>query len=409
MEKIKTINKDRGQTYLGEKGLIALITLLSAFIPLSTDLYLPALPGMAKYFNVPVNQANLTLILFMAFFGLGMLIWGPLSDRYGRKPVLIAGLSLYIIASLSCIYAGTIYHLIIYRIFQALGGGAASAVATAMVKDVYQGRQRETALAMVQSMVVLSPAVAPVIGGIILEFTSWRGVFLLLAAIGALAMTGAVMMKETIENCHMGTIGETIGRLGSVLKNPGFTSLLIVFSLSGIPFMAFLASSSYIYIDGFRLSARTYGYYFTANAIGLLLGPILYLYLSKKIGRSSIIIVCFLLVAISGLLICTFGSLKPWIFAISLLPSTLAGSCIRPPGVNLMLEQQQEDTGSVVSLIGCTGICTGSIGMMLISLNWNNLILALGTITIIIPLICEAIWLSIFQKPFIKQIPDTAG
>ena len=74
-----------------------------------------------------------------------------------------------------------------------------------------------------------------------------------------------------------------------------------------------------------------------------------------------------------------------------------------------MLEQQQEDTGSVVSLIGCTGICTGSIGMMLISLNWNNLILALGTITIIIPLICEAIWLSIFQKPFIKQIPDTAG
>ena len=87
------------QKYLGSKGLILFIGFLSAFVPLSTDLYLPALPGMAKYFHAPFNSVNLTLILFFIFYSIGMLIWGPLSDKYGRKPILISGMILYVAAS----------------------------------------------------------------------------------------------------------------------------------------------------------------------------------------------------------------------------------------------------------------------------------------------------------------------
>ncbi|MFA5237980.1 MAG: MFS transporter, partial [Methanoregula sp.] len=152
------------QKYLGNRGLIALIALLSAFVPLSTDLYLPALPGMGDYFGVSVDLTNLTLILFFIFFSFGMLFWGPLSDKYGRRPVLLAGLALYIAASAACAISWDIWHLIFFRILQAIGGSAASAVATAMVKDVYNGRKRESVLAIVQSMVVISPAVAPVLG-----------------------------------------------------------------------------------------------------------------------------------------------------------------------------------------------------------------------------------------------------
>ncbi|MCC7556195.1 MAG: MFS transporter, partial [Methanoculleus marisnigri] len=158
------------QKYLGDRGLIVLIALLSAFVPLSTDLYLPALPGMGDFFGVSAGLTNLTLILFFLFFSLGLLFWGPLSDRYGRRPVLLAGLALYIAASAGCAASWDIWLLIAFRILQAVGGSAASAVAMAMVKDVYDGRKRESVLALVQSMVVVSPAVAPVLGAFMLPY-----------------------------------------------------------------------------------------------------------------------------------------------------------------------------------------------------------------------------------------------
>lgn len=198
------------QKYLGEKGLIALITVLSAFVPLSTDLYLPALPGMALYFDVSSDLANLTLILFFVFFSAGMLFWGPLSDKYGRRPVLLIGLSIYLVASLGCAISWDIYQLIAFRILQAIGGSGAFAVATAMIKDIYDSKSREPILAMVQSMVLISPAAAPVLGALLLKFTSWRGIFLALAFIGLLALAGSIALQETIERRHMGSMRHSI-------------------------------------------------------------------------------------------------------------------------------------------------------------------------------------------------------
>jgi hypothetical protein len=157
------------QKHLGELGLIALITFLSAFVPLSTDLYLPALPGIANYFGVSADLANLTLILFFIFFSAGTLFWGPLSDKHGRRPVLLIGLSIYSAASLGCAGSWDIYQLIAFRILQAIGGGGAVAVAMAMIRDVYDSKSREPILAMVQSMVLISPAAAPVLGALLLK------------------------------------------------------------------------------------------------------------------------------------------------------------------------------------------------------------------------------------------------
>ncbi|MBL8096662.1 MAG: MFS transporter, partial [Anaerolineales bacterium] len=165
------------QKYLGSRGLIALLALLSAFVPLSTDMYLPALPTMSRNLQAPIEQINLTLTAFFVLFSVGMLVWGPLSDRYGRKPILLIGLSLYVIASGACSITDSVTALIVFRALQALGGSASGAVASAIVKDTFSGRQRETVLAIVQSMVMISPAVAPMLGAALLNFTSWRGVF----------------------------------------------------------------------------------------------------------------------------------------------------------------------------------------------------------------------------------------
>lgn len=401
-----SVNYGKGQKALGKKGLVALITFLSAFSPMTTDLYLPSLPGLSDYFNAPVNLVNLTLILFFVFYSAGMLFWGPLSDKYGRKPALIAGMVIYTAASLLCASAGDVYQLIIYRVLQAVGGSSATAVSTAIVKDVYGGRKRESILALVQSMVFIAPAVAPVLGAAMLLFTTWRGVFWILAGAGLLALAGSLALEETIGKRYHGTIMQTLGRLGAVLKNPGFSSLLLIFSLCSIPLLSFVAASSYIYVKWFHLSEQVYSYYFALNAVCLLLGPMLYLHLSRRFYRRSIIIACFAAITASGLLVFTLGSSSPWFFAVSLLPSTVAVSCLRPPGTNLMLEQQREDTGSASSLIGCFSLLLGSFGMSLISLDWANTILVLGAVNIFTGLICGSVWLLVSKKPFIKQVPD---
>jgi len=397
----------RHQRYLGDKGVVALVALLSAFVPLSTDLYLPALPTMGDYFSVSVHLTNLTLILFFLFFSAGLLFWGPLSDKYGRRPVLLVGLTIYILASGACALSESIYLLILSRILQAIGGSAASAVATAMVKDLFDGRQRESVLAVVQSMVVIAPAVAPVLGAYMLTFTSWRGIFWTLAGIGLFSMAGVLVLEETLAHRYTGSVVMVLGRLGTVLKNPGFTSLLLTFSLVSTASLSFVAASSYIYQDGFGLSEQGFSYFFALNAFGLIAGPLLYIRLSRSFNRNGIITACFAGMALSGGLVCWLGDLGPWAFALSLLPASILGSGVRPAGAHLMLEQQKGDTGSASALIGCSGLLLGSVGMILISQDWPDPVLALGLVNLVIGLLCGCLWLLIGRLKIARDVPDS--
>ncbi|MEN6348334.1 MAG: multidrug effflux MFS transporter [Syntrophomonas sp.] len=394
------------QKYLGDKGLILLLAFLGAFVPLSMDFYLPALPGMSVYFKVPVNLINLTLILFFIFFSSSVLLWGPLSDKYGRKPALIIGLVIYVIASISCAYSNSIIQLIVFRAFQALGGGAAVALSTAMIKDVYEGEKRESIMALVQTLYFIAPAIAPILGAIVLKYATWRGVFWVLAIIGCMALAGSIALQETIGKRSAGSLLQTMGRLGSVLKNPGFSSLLIIFSLTGIPLGSYIAASSYIYINTFELSEQVYSYYFAVNALCLMTGPMIYVRLFKRYKRRTIITGCLSITALSGLLTCILGGLNPWLFALSLIPGTIAGSSIRPPSTILMLEQQLEDTGSASALINCFRLFLGSIGMILVSFKGLNLVFIIGLVNLMSGVVCGALWIFISGKSFVRQIPD---
>lgn len=392
-----------------DMGLVALIALLSAFIPLSTDLYLPALPSMAGALHASASQVNLTLMSFFALYSVGTLFWGPMSDRYGRRPILRIGLGLYILASILCACAGNVYQLIAFRILQAIGSGAATAVASAMVKDRYAGRTRETVLAMVQSMMMIAPIVAPVLGALLLKITSWRGVFWTLASIGVAALLCSLPQPETLEKRSTGTLLQTMGRLGVVVRNPGFTWLLATFSLLALPFFAFLAASSFIYIKEFGLSPQAYSYFFAGNALLSLLSPFIYLQLSKHINSKAIITTGFAVVVLSGVLLATLGHLHPWAFALCLAPASLLTGIIRTPSAHLMLEQQQEDIGSAVALMSCSTLFIGSLGMLLISLQHHTMILPLGLLHIIFGLLCGGMWLWVSRQPFLKTVHGFAS
>lgn len=397
-EEYMEIIKGKEQKYLGKRGFLVFITLLSAFIPLSTDIYLPALPKMVESLNTNSSIVNLTLILFFVFYALGTILWGPLSDKYGRRTILIVGLSIYTIGSILCVFSGNIYELILFRILQAIGCGAATAVSTAIVKDSYSGRKLVTVLALVQSMAMLSPIISPVIGAIILNILSWRGVFGVLALLGTLTLAGSIAMEETIEKRDTGSILNAISKLGVIAKNKDFMSLLITFSIMSIPSMSFISASSYIFIDGFGLSETVYSYYFAANAVFFLIGPLAYVKLSKNHNKIPYITIAYIVMAISGLVMFITGNLSPVIFMISLIPASFFSSLIRPQTISLMLNQIKENSGAASSVMNCAFTFFGCIGMLLISSGFLNRIAIMGIMYLITSVISLILWHRLSKK-----------
>jgi len=391
------------QRFFEDRTLIAMLALLSAFPPLSIDLYLPALPNLMHVMQTSQSLINLSLSLFLIFFAIGILIWGPLSEKYGRKPILLIGLGLYVFGSIGCALSVNVGQLILTRVVQALGSGAASAVVTAMVKDLYSGRKRESVLSIVMAMVMVGPVVAPVMGAWLLKFMSWNAIFWVLAGVGSVAFFLSLLLDETLQERYSGSLLQSFGRLAVVLKNPGFSVLLGIFSLVPLPLMAFIAASSFVYIQGFGMTEEFYSFYFAFNSLGALAGPLLYLQLSRWIAPGNIITGCFGLLMTCGIVLDVAGSFSPTLFALTMLTATIALSMLRPPTANLLLSQQQTDTGSAASLINFMGMLMGSIGMFLISMETGGLIPSLGLMQILVGAVCGSLWLLVRRKSFIRQ------
>lgn len=380
------------QKFLGKNGLIVFITLMNMFIPLSTDLYLPALPTMSTYFGVSSALTNLTLVSFFFFYAVGTLFWGPMSDKYGRKKVLIVGTILYVAASAVCAASANVYMMIVARIVQGIGAGAITAVSMALIKDCFQGKQRETILAIVQSVAGLAPMIAPVLGAVLLQFTDWRGSFVVLTAVGAVCLLLAFLYQETLsdEERYEGTVLGSLGRLVTVGKNMGFLVPCLIFSLYNLAFMGYIAMSSYIYVEYFGLSEQVYSYFFAANAALSMVGPILYVRFMTGFNKKKFAMICFALYAVCGAAIVLIGHASPFLFWIGFAPFSLIGTITRPFGTNIMLDQQSGDTGSASSLINGVATILGSVGMMCASM-WADIVFGLGfmiCVTGIVSIIC---------------------
>ncbi|MDR2056214.1 MAG: MFS transporter [Desulfovibrio sp.] len=379
----------------GRTPFIIYLAFLNAFVPISTDLYLAALPGMTRIFSCPRWLVDLTISGFMLFFALSMLVWGPLSDRYGRRPVLAAGLALYAAASVLCLSSVSIYMLVAGRVLQAIGSGAVCSVSMAMVKDVFRGRTVETALVWMQTMSTLAPVLAPVLGAALLSLTSWRGLFaaLLICSLAGLALLPA--LEETMREPVKGNCFAALGRIGVVLKNPALRRLLLLFSVSVMPFMAYLTSSAFIYIRFFGLSEQRFSFFFAANAFCSMLGPLAYVRFFRVFSRRVFLSLVFAAMAASGIGLLIAGEAGPVHFLVLYLPLTFFAAASRPVATLLMLSQQDADNGTVSALIGCGGLMCGSLAMMLCSLPFSGPVLPVAGMAAGTGVFCLALWLII--------------
>ena len=388
------------QKYLKKTGLIALITILGMTPPLSTDMYMPSLPKMAAYFHAPAALVNLTMVLFFISMALGMLIFGPLSDRNGRKKILILSLVLYMISSAGCAVTTSVYLLIFMRVIQGLGAGGMVSLSIAIIKDSFDGQTRATALAVVQSMSVIAPIAAPLIGALIIQVSTWRMVFLVLAAISAVCLIATFFFEESIheDEINEGSVIDSIKRIGVIARNANFTAFLIAVSLYSAPFMAYLAVASYVYEDHFGLLPTTFSIFFAINALSSVFGPLIYMKINSKVSSKGTMWVLLFAGAASAIAMLLFGHFSPVAFLATMIPFSIVNSYMRPFSTNLLLDQIDGDTGSASALLNFTHTLLGSIGMFIGSLPWQSYISGIGMTMLGFMVLTLAAWFYVLRS-----------
>ena len=370
------------QKHLSPVMILASIIFLSTFVPLSIDLYLPALPQMREYFQASEMLVNMTLIAFFLFFSVGIVLFGPISDKYGRKFSLLGGALVYTLASLICATSGSVYVLIGGRILQVLGAGCIVTISTALIKDCFSGGKLTRILSITQALNVIAPMVAPIIGSLLILYTSWRGAFVLLAFLGSINIIIALLLTEPLlpEKRYTGTVVQSMGLLVKSTRHAYFMLILIMFSLLAAPYMAYVSVSSFVYMNTFHLSPQLYGLYFSFNSACAVVGPFLYLHIAGRVSNRRITNVCFLVTAISGVALLTIGQSSALCFMLSFLPFTIIESIVRPFTMDVLLKMVRTEIGTASALINFVPTLLGSVGMFVSTLPWSSFIDGLGII-----------------------------
>ncbi|MCG8531074.1 MAG: MFS transporter, partial [Desulfovibrionales bacterium] len=252
--------------------LLPLIGLLAAFPPISTSMYLPAMPHFQTIWGVDLKTINLTLIAFYLSYSATLLFYGPISDRFGRRPPLMVGIGLFILGSLVCASANSAMDLILGRIGQGVGAAGPSALGLSIIKDRFSGADQKKILALMGILIPLASMVGPSLGSAVLVSGHWEMIFMTQVGVALLALVGVIRLPEPIAQREFIPFTRMGAPYAALVKNRRFFFLNLLFAASMWPFFAFIAASSDIYIKEFGLSEQAYGIYFGINSLGMILG-----------------------------------------------------------------------------------------------------------------------------------------
>jgi DHA1 family bicyclomycin/chloramphenicol resistance-like MFS transporter len=354
--------------------LVLVLGFLIGLGPLTIDMYLPALPTITADLATSAAAVQLTLTGTLAGLGLGQLLVGPLSDAYGRRRPLLAGVGLHIIASALCVIAPNLAVLGTLRVLQGLGAAAAGVVAMAVVRDLFDGLAFAKLFSRLMLVIGAAPILAPTLGGIILNWTSWRGVFLVLAAFGVAMITvGALALPETLppERRRSGGVRGTLRDYGQLFTDRVYLGLIVVAGLAMAAMFAYVSGSSFVFQEQYGLSEQQFGFTFGAGAVGLIAATQVNVLLLRRWSPAQILVAALAFGAAMGLVLVLFAATGTGGLAGVLVPLWLviasAGLAL-PNAPALALSRHGEAAGTAAALLGAVQFGVGALAAPLVGL-----------------------------------------
>lgn len=374
------------QERLGARGLLACALVIGTLLIFAIDLYVPALPVIQRELKVSASFLNLTMFAFFFFGAFGVLLGGPISDRLGRKRPYLASIALFAAASFGCMLAGGVWELVVFRSLQALAYGMEAAIRTALVKDAYEGESLKLAMTLVQSLMIVGPALAPFLGSFLVLAFGWRGVFCFLGAAGAVSLCLASLMSETLAPEHrlQGGVLEsfrgTFEHTRTLLSQRGFTALALIMGVIAVPYFAWIATVSYIMVDFFQTDYLVYSLVYAAMSVVSIIAPYVYIVLSKLMSVRQLVILCIVLGAASTALLAGLGASGPLAFAVAFVPYALAEGIVRPMAYVVLLDQPQRLVGAASSFTNFLYNVITALATVLATLPWTNYVSGLAVL-----------------------------
>ena len=344
---------------------------LVAFGPMSIDMYLPALPVIARDLNGTIGDIQLTLSAFMIAFGAGQIFYGPAGDRFGRRPVILTSLTIYVVASIGCAFAAQAGHLVTLRVLQGLAACGGVVLARTMVRDLAEKDQAARAMSLMHACSSLAPMLAPLIGGQVLHFLGWRAIFWVLALIGvfAVAVAGA-KLPETLrpEYRQPLAIGLVLKRFGELLRHRAFMGYALTGTFQFSALMSFLSGSPFVFIQTYGIEPREFGLIFGGQVMFMTVGSLLNARFAPKLGAARILhygvyvpLIAGPSALVLGVIEVRSGSIGLWPFIACFIAQIASISMIGANSMALALQRYPHMAGTASSLMGVMQFGIGAL------------------------------------------------
>jgi DHA1 family bicyclomycin/chloramphenicol resistance-like MFS transporter len=365
--------------------LTVFLGLMTAMAPLSTDMYLPALPTMQVDMGISASLAQMTLTMTMLGMALGQIFAGPLRDRYGRKGPLTIRMLVFTLTTVGCVLAENITVFLFFRFMAGFAGASGIVIARAIARDVCEGPELTKFFAMLMMVNGLAPILAPVIGGQILLFTSWRGVFVMLVLVGIFQLLATLMYQETLPvDKRIPGLKDSFAKFPQLLKDRYFLGHCLVQCFVFGAFFSYLAGSSFIFQNIFHVSPQTYSLIFGGIGAGLLLSGMLPARLAGRVPDEKLLHVSLVLPLLGSVLLfiafyfqAGMAIILPVLF-LTIVPLSVMGAA----SFSLALSRQGKNAGSASALIGFFSMILGGCMMPLVGIAGENTALPMCVIMI---------------------------
>lgn len=368
--------------------ILILVGIVSAFGPFVTDFYLPALPALGSYFTTSASMVQLTLTVSMIGLAIGQLFIGPLSDRYGRKMPLIVSLILFILSTIGCLGSNTIGQFLVFRFIQGIAGAGGVVISKSIATDLYEGKQLARFFSMLSSVQGLAPICAPVLGGLLLTVTDWRGIFRTLLIIGFLLLLTTTRFRESLQTPVTGGLSAAFKAYLPVMRNRCFMRYVLVQAMAMGVMFAYIAASPFIFQEHYGLSPVVYSLCFGVNALGIMGGSLLIIRFKDVKAALSLGAKGFLFMSLI-VAVLLIGNLSVWAVEAALFVLLVCLGMILPTSTTLALEPVRENSGNASAILGFLtffvgGVCSplAGLGNMLVSTSVIIVICAVCTLAL---------------------------